>query len=212
MYFTPLTNQTAFQLSPRFPISLVFVFLSTYYPAMYPRLPPFEKRQGSFVFSNLRIRSGVSWQGQVNFYISRATHGNRRIFPEKEFCRAKSAACVVVRCYLRSDGSPGACGGCSLHGYAAAEDDGRVRLGNELDPSDGQWNKTQLGKLMTEPSMKPFEEDLRAQLQSQWSGTGRSAGHPPRRFTRRFDGRGFAGAVGTDTRHRGHQPALGCHR
>jgi len=33
-----------------------------------------------------------------------------------------------------------------------------------------QWNTTQLGKLMTEPAMKPFEEDLRAQLQSQWSG------------------------------------------
>ncbi|MGA2256900.1 MAG: hypothetical protein ABSG53_19790 [Thermoguttaceae bacterium] len=33
-----------------------------------------------------------------------------------------------------------------------------------------QWNKTQLGKLMTNPVMKPFEEDLRTQLQSQWSG------------------------------------------
>jgi hypothetical protein len=32
-----------------------------------------------------------------------------------------------------------------------------------------QWNKTQLGKLMTEPAMKPFEEDLRAQLQAKWS-------------------------------------------
>jgi len=33
-----------------------------------------------------------------------------------------------------------------------------------------QWNKTQLGKLMADPVMKPFQEDLRAQLQSQWSG------------------------------------------
>jgi len=33
-----------------------------------------------------------------------------------------------------------------------------------------QWNKTQLGKLMADPVMKPFEGDLRAQLQSQWSG------------------------------------------
>ena len=32
-----------------------------------------------------------------------------------------------------------------------------------------QWNKTQLGKLMADPVMKPFEEDLRAQLQAQWS-------------------------------------------
>jgi len=32
-----------------------------------------------------------------------------------------------------------------------------------------QWNKTQLGKLMTEPVMKPFEEDFRAQMQAQWS-------------------------------------------
>jgi hypothetical protein len=32
-----------------------------------------------------------------------------------------------------------------------------------------QWNKTQLGKLMTDPVMKPFEEDFRAQLQAQWS-------------------------------------------
>jgi hypothetical protein len=32
-----------------------------------------------------------------------------------------------------------------------------------------QWNKTQLGKLMAEPVMKPFQEDFRAQMQSQWS-------------------------------------------
>ena len=32
-----------------------------------------------------------------------------------------------------------------------------------------QWNKTQLGKLMTDPVMKPFEEDFRAQMQAQWS-------------------------------------------
>ena len=32
-----------------------------------------------------------------------------------------------------------------------------------------QWNKTQLGKLMADPVMKPFEEDLHAQMQAQWS-------------------------------------------
>ena len=32
-----------------------------------------------------------------------------------------------------------------------------------------QWNKTPLGKLLAEPAMKPFEEDLRTQMQSQWS-------------------------------------------
>ena len=32
-----------------------------------------------------------------------------------------------------------------------------------------QWNKTQLGKLMAEPAMKPFEEDLREQLRAKWS-------------------------------------------
>lgn len=32
-----------------------------------------------------------------------------------------------------------------------------------------QWNKTQLGKLMTDPVMKPFAEDFRVQMQSQWS-------------------------------------------
>ena len=56
-----------------------------------------------------------------------------------------------------------------------------------------QWNKTQLGKLMADPVMKPFEEDLRAQMQAQWSDAGRSAGHPPRRFARSVHGRGFLG-------------------
>ena len=32
-----------------------------------------------------------------------------------------------------------------------------------------QWNKTQLGKLMADPVMKPFAEDFRAQMQAQWS-------------------------------------------
>jgi hypothetical protein len=32
-----------------------------------------------------------------------------------------------------------------------------------------QWNKTQIGKLMADPVMKPFEEDFRSQMQSQWS-------------------------------------------
>ncbi|MEI8373603.1 MAG: hypothetical protein WCJ35_12320 [Planctomycetota bacterium] len=32
-----------------------------------------------------------------------------------------------------------------------------------------QWNKTQLSKLMADPVMKPFEEDFRVQMQSQWS-------------------------------------------
>ena len=32
-----------------------------------------------------------------------------------------------------------------------------------------QWNKTQIGTLLTQPVMKPFEEDLRAQLQAQWA-------------------------------------------
>jgi hypothetical protein len=32
-----------------------------------------------------------------------------------------------------------------------------------------EWNKTQLGKLLSAPVMKPFEEDLRAQLQAKWS-------------------------------------------
>ena len=31
-----------------------------------------------------------------------------------------------------------------------------------------QWNKTQVGTLMAKPVMKPFEEDLHAQLQNQW--------------------------------------------
>jgi len=33
-----------------------------------------------------------------------------------------------------------------------------------------QWNKTQIGKLLTDPVMKPFEEDLHTQLQAQWAG------------------------------------------
>jgi hypothetical protein len=32
-----------------------------------------------------------------------------------------------------------------------------------------QWNKTQLGNLMKKTEMKPFEEDLHEQLQSQWN-------------------------------------------
>src|SRR5258708_4949558 len=32
-----------------------------------------------------------------------------------------------------------------------------------------QWNKTQLGNLMKKAEMKPFEEDLHAQMQSQWT-------------------------------------------
>ena len=32
-----------------------------------------------------------------------------------------------------------------------------------------QWNKTQLGKFLADPVMKPFEDDLRAQMQAQWS-------------------------------------------
>jgi hypothetical protein len=32
-----------------------------------------------------------------------------------------------------------------------------------------QWNTTQLGKLMTQAEMKPFEEDFKAQMQAQWS-------------------------------------------
>jgi hypothetical protein len=32
-----------------------------------------------------------------------------------------------------------------------------------------QWNKTQLGKLMTQAEMKPFEADFKAQMQAQWS-------------------------------------------
>jgi hypothetical protein len=35
---------------------------------------------------------------------------------------------------------------------------------------NGQWNETQLGKLLTDPVMKPFETDLQTQLQAQWSG------------------------------------------
>ena len=32
-----------------------------------------------------------------------------------------------------------------------------------------QWNETQVGKLMADPVMKPFKEDLRAQMQERWS-------------------------------------------
>ncbi len=32
-----------------------------------------------------------------------------------------------------------------------------------------QWNKTQIGKLMQQPVMKPFAEDLHTQLQTEWS-------------------------------------------
>ncbi len=32
-----------------------------------------------------------------------------------------------------------------------------------------QWNKTQLSKLMADPVMKPFADDFRLQMQSQWS-------------------------------------------
>ena len=47
-----------------------------------------------------------------------------------------------------------------------------------------QWNKTQLGKLMAEPVMKPFEEDLRAQMQAQWSALADRLGYPSGRFAR----------------------------
>ncbi len=32
------------------------------------------------------------------------------------------------------------------------------------------WSKTQIGKFLADPIMKPFQDDLRAQIQSQWSG------------------------------------------
>ena len=88
---------------------------------------------------------------------------------------------------------------------------GFVSATNSIRLTD-QWNKTQLGKLMANPVMKPFEEDLRAEMQAQWSTLAESAGDPPRRFARRVYRRGFPGAHGTAARHRGHQPAPGCHR
>ena len=33
-----------------------------------------------------------------------------------------------------------------------------------------QWNKTQIGKLMADPAMEPFTEDLERQFESRWSG------------------------------------------
>jgi len=39
-----------------------------------------------------------------------------------------------------------------------------------LPELSAQWEKTQIGQLMDDPTMKPFSEDLRRQLQNRWSG------------------------------------------
>ena len=45
-------------------------------------------------------------------------------------------------------------------GFAAIED---------LDQLAEHWNQTQVGKLMADPVMKPFAEDLRRQFKQRWS-------------------------------------------
>lgn len=45
---------------------------------------------------------------------------------------------------------------------------GAVLVSNWLDLRD-HWNATQLGKLMDDPVMEPFAEDLKQQLQQRWS-------------------------------------------
>jgi hypothetical protein len=45
-------------------------------------------------------------------------------------------------------------------GFAAIED---------IEQLDAQWNQTQLGKLMADPVMEPFAEDIRRQLKERWS-------------------------------------------
>ncbi len=75
-----------------------------------------------------------------------------------------------------------------------------------------QWNKTQLGKLMTDPVMKPFAEDLQAQLQAQWSALADRLGIHLDDLQGVATGEASLSALGTATGHRGHQPALGCYR
>ena len=72
-----------------------------------------------------------------------------------------------------------------------------------------QWNKTQLGKLMTEPVMKPFEEDLRAQLQSQWSGLADRLGIHLDDLRGASTGEASLALLEPTTGHRSHHPALG---
>ncbi len=40
---------------------------------------------------------------------------------------------------------------------------------SNVDRLSEQWNKTQLGHLMAQPTMKPFTKDLRRQLDQRWS-------------------------------------------
>ena len=40
-----------------------------------------------------------------------------------------------------------------------------------IDAVRDHWNKTELGQLMNDPTMKPFVEDLRRQLQEKWTKT-----------------------------------------
>lgn len=46
-------------------------------------------------------------------------------------------------------------------GFAAVED---------LEQLQEQWDQTQLGKLMADPVMEPFAQDIRRQFREQWSG------------------------------------------
>ena len=131
---------------------------------------------------------------------------------EKEFCRANPAVCVVVHFCLRSDASRGALGGGTRDGYAAAQDDRRIRLRDKLRPLDGTMEPDPT----RQTHGRPGHETVRGGLARTNAGTvvhaGRSAGRPPRRHARSVDGRGFPGAVGTATGHGGHHSALGGHR
>ena len=75
-----------------------------------------------------------------------------------------------------------------------------------------QWNKTQLGKLMADPVMKPFEEDLRAQMQAQWSTLADRLGIHLDDLRGVATGEASLALLEPTTGHGGHQPALGCHR
>jgi hypothetical protein len=46
----------------------------------------------------------------------------------------------------------------------------------DIDELKAAWNKTQLGRLMNDPVMKPFAEDLGQQLQRKWTQTHRKLG------------------------------------
>ena len=47
---------------------------------------------------------------------------------------------------------------------------------NNIDELKAAWNSTQLGKLMADPVMKPFADDLGNQLQKKWTQTHRKLG------------------------------------